>query len=96
MKLVPKDIFFFNDEIATYAAEYNGGNIFLSGDSSFTADSGRIENYGNIDLGDNNLDISAYSFINHSGAIISNVNRLNLTVDSFIDNGIIAATNIIQ
>ena len=130
-----KDIFFFNEEIATYTAEYDGGNIYLTGNSSFTADGGRIENYGNISFngdssftadggrienygnisfnGDssfiadggrienygnislgNNLDITADSFINHEDATIDTaaaVATLNLTVNSFINDGTIDA-----
>ena len=64
--------FFLNREINSFYAagnEYDGGDISLTGDSGFIAD-GSIENYGNIDLGSNNLDISADSFTNQAGAKI--------------------------
>ena len=61
----------------------------LGGDSSFIAD-GRIENYGNIDLGVFNLDITANSFTNHAGANVT-ADTLNLTVNSFINDGSIDA-----
>ena len=82
-----KSVFFLNEEID---GTYDGGNISLSGDSSFTADS-EIENYGNIDLGSNILDISADSFTNHADANLT-ANTLNLTVSSFINDGTIDAT----
>ena len=51
-----------------------------------------IQNYGNIDLGSNNLDISADSFTNQAGANVT-ANTVNLiNVNSFIDNGSITAT----
>ena len=43
-----KSVFFLNKEIDSYDGTYDGGNIFLNGDSSFIADGGIIENYGNI------------------------------------------------
>ena len=90
-----KDIFFLNKEIDSFYAAghtYDGGDISLSGDSSFRADGGIIENYGNIDLGDFNLDISADSFINQASANIS-AERLNLyNVNSFLNEGVIDAT----
>ena len=65
--------------------------FLLAGDSSFIAD-GSIENYGNIDLGSFNLDISADSFTNQAGANVT-ANTVNLiNVNSFIDNGSITAT----
>ena len=90
-----KDIFFLNREIDSFYAAghtYDGGNISLAGDSSFRADGGRIENYGNIDLGDNNLAITAFIFINHSDATIdADDATLNLNVNTFIDAGSITA-----
>ena len=83
-----KNVFLLNEEIDSFVGTY-GGNISLSGDSSFTADS-RIENYGNIDLGSNILDISADSFTNHAGATIDAA-TLNLDVNSLIQNGFINA-----
>ena len=64
--------------------------FLLTGDSSFIAD-GSIENYGNIDLGDNILDISADSFTNQAGANVT-ANTVNLTVNSFVQNGTVNAT----
>ena len=75
---------------------YDGGDISLNGDSSFIADGGDgvdggiIVNRGNIDLGNNILDISADSFINHAGANVT-ADTLNLTVNSFINDGTIDA-----
>ena len=90
-----KDIFFFNEEIQSFddgVNTYNGGDIYLTGNSSFRAD-GRIENYGNIDLGDNNLAITAFIFINHADATIDTAAAtLNLNVNTFIDDGSITAT----
>ena len=63
---------------------YDGGNISLDGNSSFIADGDSIENYGNIDLGDNILDISADSFTNKAGANVT-ANTVNLTVNSFVN-----------
>ena len=72
---------------------YNGGDIYLTENSSFRADGGRIENYGNIDLGDNNLAITAFIFINHADATIDTAAAtLNLNVNTFIDEGSITAT----
>ena len=88
-----KAIFFLNKEIDSFYAAghiYDGGNISLSGDSSFTADGGIIENYGNIDLGDFNLDITANRFINQAGANVT-ANTLNLDVNSLIQHGFINA-----
>ena len=64
--------------------------FLLTGDSGFIAD-GSIENYGNIDLGNNILDISADSFTNQAGANVT-ANTVNLTVNSFVNGGIIDAT----
>ena len=72
---------------------YDGGNIFLDGDSSFIADGGSIQkNYGNIDLGIFNLDLTADSFTNHADATIdaATVNLIN--VNSFVQRGVIDAT----
>ena len=75
---------------------YDGGDIYLNGDSSFIADGGDgvdggiIVNRGNIDLGNNILDISADSFTNHAGANVT-ADTLNLTVNSFINDGTIDA-----
>ena len=76
---------------------YDGGDIVLSGDSSFIADGGDgvdggiIVNRGNIDLGSNNLDISADRFINHANANVT-ADTLNLNVSSFVNDGTIDAT----
>ena len=90
-----KDILFLNTDSIEL---YDGGNIFLSGDSSFIADGGdgvdggRIVNRGNIDLGENNLDITADSFINHEDATIDAAILNLINVNRFIDNGSITAT----
>ena len=88
-----KSIFFLNEEIDSFYAAghtYDGGTITLGGDSSFIA-GGAIENYGNIDLtSSNNLDITANSFTNHAGANVT-ADTLNLTVNSFINDGSIDA-----
>ena len=87
-----KDIFLLNKEIDSFVGTYDGGNIYLTENSSFKADGGRIENYGNIDLGDNNLAITAFIFINHSDATIdADAATLNLNVNTFIDAGSITA-----
>ena len=68
-----KDIFFLNREIDSFYAAgnpYDGGNIFLNGDSSFIADGGIIENYGTY-LGVFNLDLTANRFINQAGANVT-------------------------
>ena len=89
-----KSVFFLNREINSFYAAghtYDGGTISLTGDSGFIAD-GDIQNYGNIDLGNNILDISADSFTNQAGANVT-ANTVNLiNVNSFIDNGSITAT----
>ena len=86
-----KSVFFLNEEIDSFVGTYDGGNISLNGDSSFTADS-RIENYGNIDLGNNNLTIIADSFTNQSSATVT-ADTLNLyNVNSFLNEGVIDAT----
>ena len=85
-----RNIFFFNEEIDSFTGTYDGGTITLGGDSSFIA-GGAIENYGNIDLtSSNNLDITANSFTNHAGANVT-ADTLNLTVNSFINDGSIDA-----
>ena len=61
--------------------------IFLLTGILVLADGGSIENYGNIDLGDNILDISADSFTNQAGANVT-ANTVNLTVNSFVNGGI--------
>ena len=89
-----KSVFFLNREIDSFYAAghtYDGGNISLNGDSSFIADGGSIKNYGNIDLGVFNLDLTADSFINYEDATI-NADTLNLDVSSFVQNGTINAT----
>ena len=86
-----KSVFFLNREIDSYDSTYDGGNIFLNGDSSFIADGGIIENYGNIDLGGFDLIVVADSFTNYSGATIT-ADTLNLTVSSFVQDGFIDAT----
>ena len=89
-----KSVFFLNKEIDSFYAAghtYDGGNISLDGNSSFIAADGSIENYGNIDLGDNILDISADSFTNHEDANVT-ANTVNLDVNSLIQNGTVNAT----
>ena len=87
-----KSVFFLNEEIDSFVGTYDGGNIFLNGDSSFIADGGIIENYGNIDLGNNNLTIIADSFTNQSSATVT-ADTLNLyNVNSFLNEGVIDAT----
>ena len=86
-----KSVFFLNKEISSYDGIYDGGTISLSGDSSFRADGGSIENYGNIDLGGFDLIVVADSFINHVGANVT-ADTLNLTVNSFVNDGFIDAT----
>ncbi len=91
--ITAKNIFFLNTEIASFYASggtYDGGDISLTGDSSFTT-TGRIENYGLIDLNGSNLDITAKTFINQKDATIDAA-TLNLNVNSFIDEGTITAT----
>ena len=83
--IIAKNIFLLNSKVASDSAD-----ISLTGDSSFRADGGIIKNYEDINLGDFNLDILADSFINYSGATISD-GVLNLNVESFIDNGSITA-----
>ena len=90
-----KDIFFLNKEIDSFYAAgntYDGGNISLTGDSSFIAADGIIENYGNIDLGVFNLDISADSFTNKSGANVTAATVDITSVTTFINGGSITAT----
>ena len=87
-----KDIFFLNKEIDSFVGTYDGGNIFLTGDSSFIAADGIIENYGNIDLGVFNLDISADSFTNKSGANVTAATVDITSVTTFINGGSITAT----
>ena len=72
-----RNIFFFNEEIDSFTGTYDGGTITLGGDSSFIAADGSIENYGNIDLGAFNLDITADSFTNQSSATVT-ADTLNL------------------
>ena len=89
-----KSVFFLNREIDSFYAAghtYDGGDISLAGDSSFIAADGSIENYGNIDLGSFNLDISANSFTNHKDANVTAA-TVNLNVSSFVQNGTISAT----
>ena len=90
-----------NFNIAAEDNFYNRGDIYLTGNSSFRADGGRIENYGNIDLdSNNNLAITAFIFINHADATIDTIDTddtddaatLNLNVNTFIDDGSITAT----
>ena len=87
-----KDIFFLNKEIDSFVGTYDGGNISLTGDSSFIAADGIIENYGNIDLGVFNLDISADSFTNKSGANVTAATVDITSVTTFINGGSIDAT----
>ena len=90
-----KSVFFLNKEIDSFydaGHTYDGGNIFLNGDSSFIADGGSIQNYGNIDLGIFNLDLTADSFTNHADATIDAATLNLINVNRFIDNGSIDAT----
>ena len=89
-----KSVFFLNKEIDSFYAAghtYDGGNISLAGDSSFIAAGGVIENYGNIDLGSNNLDITADIYTNQASSNVT-ADTLNLDVSSFIQHGTINAT----
>ena len=86
-----KSVFFLNEEIDSFVGTYDGGNISLSGDSSFIAAGGVIENYGNIDLGSNNLDITADIYTNQASSNVT-ADTLNLDVSSFIQHGTISAT----
>ena len=86
-----KSVFFLNKEIDSFVGTYDGGNISLSGDSSFIAAGGVIENYGNIDLGSNNLDITADIYTNQASSNVT-ADTLNLDVSSFIQHGTISAT----
>ena len=94
LAITAKDIIFLNTDDNIEA--YDGGDIVLSGDSSFIADGGDgvdggiIVNRGNIDLGVFNLDITANRFINHADATID-ADTLNLNVSSFVQNGFIDA-----
>ena len=65
--------------------------FLLAGDSSFIAAGGVIENYGNIDLGVFNLDISADSFTNQASSNVT-ADTLTLDVSSFVQHGTINAT----
>ncbi len=88
-----KNIFFLNTEIASFYASggiYDGGDVYLTGTSSFTA-TDRLDNYGLIDLNDSNLDITADIFVNQEDATID-ATTLNLNVNSFSDEGTITAT----
>ena len=84
-----KSVFLLNREINSFDGIYDGGNISLARNSSLIA-TGIIENYGNIDLGVFNLDISADSFANHASATIT-ANTVNLAVTSYINDGTIDA-----
>ena len=86
-----KSVFLLNEEIDSFVGTYTGGTITLGGTSGLITDGGIIENYGNIDLGSNILDISADSFTNHANANVT-ADTLNLVVSSFINDGIINAT----
>ena len=82
-----KDIFFLNKEIDSYDATYDGGNIFLNGDSSFIADGGIIENYGNIiSLNGDSSFIADGGSIQNYGHIDLGNNTLDLTADSFTNH----------
>ena len=95
LAITAKDIIFLNTDDNIEA--YDGGDIVLSGDSSFIADGGDgvdggiIVNRGNIDLGVFNLDITANRFINHADATMLTADTLNLDVSSFVQNGFIDA-----
>ena len=94
LAITAKDIIFLNTDSIE---PYDGGDIVLSGDSSFIADGGDgvdggiIVNRGNIDLGVFNLDITANRFINHADANVT-ADTLNLDVSSFVNDGTIDAT----
>ena len=94
LAITAKDILLLNTDSIE---PYDGGDIVLSGDSSFIADGGDgvdggiVVNRGNIDLGVFNLDITANRFINHADATID-ADTLNLDVSSFVQNGFIDAT----
>ena len=92
LAITAKDIIFLNTDDNIEA--YDGGDIVLSGDSSFIADGGDgvdggiIVNRGNIDLGVFNLDITANRFINHADATID-ADTLNLDVSSFVHEWVV-------
>ena len=90
--IIAKNIFFLNTD---NTEAYDGGDVYLTGDSSFTATGTKIVNSGNIDSGNNNLDITAKKFINKKDAFI-NAGTLNLNVNTLNNKGSINATNINQ
>ena len=66
---------------------YDGGNIFLDGDSSFIADGGSIQNYGNIiSLNGDSAFIADGGSIQNYGNIDLGIFNLDLTADSFTNH----------
>ena len=82
-----KSVFLLNREINSYDGTYDGGNISLNGDSSFRADGGIIENYGNIISlnGDSSFRADGGSIENY-GNIDFGVFNLDLTANSFTNH----------
>ena len=82
-----KSVFLLNREIDSYDGTYDGGNISLNGDSSFRADGGSIENYGNIISlnGDSSFRADGGSIENY-GHIDFGVFNLDLTANSFTNH----------
>ena len=82
-----KSVFFLNKEIDSYDGTYDGGNIFLDGDSSFIADGGSIQNYGNIiSLNGDSAFIADGGSIQNYGNIDLGIFNLDLTADSFTNH----------
>ena len=82
-----KSVFFLNKEIDSYDGTYDGGNIFLNGDSSFIADGDIIENYGNIiSLNGDSSFIADGGSIQNYGHIDFGSNNLDISADSFTNH----------
>ena len=82
-----KSVFLLNREIDSYDGTYDGGNISLNGDSSFRADGGIIENYGNIiSLNGDSSFIADGGSIENYGNIDFGVFNLDLTANSFTNH----------
>ena len=82
-----KSVFLLNREIDSYDGTYDGGNISLNGDSSFRADGGSIENYGNIiSLNGDSSFIADGGSIENYGNIDFGVFNLDLTANSFTNH----------
>ena len=82
-----KSVFLLNREIDSYDGTYDGGNISLNGDSSFRADGGSIENYGNIiSLNGDSSFIADGGSIENYGNIDFGVFNLDITANSFTNH----------